>query len=142
MPPFIRGAMLLAVVAGLAGCGTAPPCTSTYVLTVAPQSGTADHLAAPPGNQVHFQGMARAVASGPSCAVPALVYVEYANWANPDPTDIKISSAGDSSNGTAVCLGTTKGAVTLTGTFSMVGASGSAGSPPNAEVETVTLTCQ
>lgn len=136
MSPFIRGAMVLSVMAGLAGCGTAPPCTVTYILTVTPQNGVADHTSAPPGNEVHYQGTVQAVPSRPSCPVPALipVYPEYATWMNPDPADIQISSAKDPSNGTAVCLAATKGAVTLTGTFPQ----GAAGSVE----KTVTLTCR
>ncbi len=58
----------------------------------------------------------------------------YGSWSNPDSTAIQISSASDSTNGTAVCKLPTHGPVTLTGTFSQQAAS-------NPATETVQLTC-
>ena len=121
----------------LLGCGTgAPNCTGGgLVLQVQPAAATADHKADAPGNQVHFAGTATYTAPA-GCAVPALAVLEYATWTNPDPVNIQISSASDPTNGTAVCVGPTAGAVTLRGAF--------APGPPTTTttLKTVTLTCR
>lgn len=73
------------------GCAVATTadrnCTITMQLTVTPQTATADHNAAPPGNQVHFEGVA-APTSQAGCPVPQYVLLETAAWTNPDPADI------------------------------------------------------
>lgn len=128
----------------LVGCaGTSPDsCTTTFQLRVSPESATVDHTATPPGNQVQFQGAAFATASAPSCPVPALARLEYAAWTNPDPDDIQISSANDSTNGTATCVSATNGPVILTGTFAPVTVTGPAGSGTDTTTQTVSLTCK
>jgi hypothetical protein len=83
-------------------------------MAIGPASGTADHAAMSPGNQVQFQAY-----SGESCtngATPAVVALVYAGWSNPDPLDVQISSAADMTNGLATCKNTTAGPVTLTAT--------------------------
>lgn len=112
-----------------------------FVLTVTPTSATVDHKAKSPLNQVQFIGTGRATAA-PGCPRPALARLEYAAWSNPDPTDIQISSANDSTNGTAVCVNATNGAVTLNGTFAPVTPKGPAGSGTDTTVKSVTLACQ
>ena len=102
---------------GCGGNGTiGSKCTLTTVITVNPASATVDHAAAPPANQVQFIANAQPTAP-PGCAVPTWIAIVYGTWSNPDPIDIQISSAADSTNGTAVCKTPTNGAVTLTGTF-------------------------
>lgn len=88
-------------------------------VTVSPTSATANHAAASPGNQAQFVGRGSYVVltPGKSCGIPAIVWSPYGTWSNPDPTAIQISSANDSTNGTAVCSAATNGPVTLTGTF-------------------------
>lgn len=138
-PVFLVSLVLLSLASG---CGVSPaaqnPCAISFPLVVTPLSATADHMAAPPGNQAQFTGTARATAA-PGCPVPALAMREYATWTNPDPTDITISSATDSANGTATCKSATSGPVTLTGLFSPQVVSGPA---PATTEASVTLTCK
>ena len=92
-------------------------CNYSTVIGVSPTSATVNQAAAPPGNQVQFIAFAHETASGPGCAIPQSEVLVYGTWSNPDPQDIQISSANDSTNGTAVCKAPTTGAVTLTVTF-------------------------
>jgi hypothetical protein len=105
----------------LSGCSGNPAmtCSLTVEVQVSPTTATVDHAAAPPGNQVQFVGYARPTAP-PGCAVPQWIAIDYATWSNPDPTDIQISSASDSTNGTAICKSPTNGPVPLTGTFTQL----------------------
>ena len=123
----------------LAGCGAgAPNCGGgDLVLQVSPAAATVDHLAAHPGNEAHFSGVATYIAAA-GCPVSSIAMLEYAIWTNPDPVHIQISSANDETNGTAVCLGATAGAVTLTGAFAPQSV------PPTATTtaKTVLLTCK
>ncbi len=125
MRTFIRAYLalwLFIAVTALCGCGGTPvtKCDETVVITVNPTSATVSHSAAPPANQVQFIGEGSYAASGEHCAVPALAWIAYGTWSNPDPTDITISSANDNTNGTAVCKAATNGAVPLTGTFTQL----------------------
>jgi hypothetical protein len=117
---------------GMGNCGS-----YGWVVNVAPLSATVNHSAAPPANQVQFIGAATPAPAGPGCAVPALSVRLYAAWTNPDPADITISSANDSTNGTALCKEPTNGAVTLTGAFSSAPGSGN-----SAVTKTVQLICE
>jgi hypothetical protein len=130
-----RIAGLFAALAVLSGCAAHPtmmPCEVTVEVQVSPTSATVDHGAKPPGNQTQFKGLARPTAPA-GCPVPEWVASTYATWSNPDPADIQISSANNSTNGTAVCKAPTNGPVTLTGTFTQ-GLSSPA-------TKTVQLTC-
>jgi hypothetical protein len=134
---FLAG--LLSAIPAVIGCGgngaIAVKCSLDTVITVSPPSATVNHAAAPPGNQVQFVAVGRyAAPPGSDCAVPALAWLAYGTWSNPDPTAIQISSANDSTNGTAVCLAPTNGPVTLTGSFPI-------GANPPAAVQSVQLTC-
>ena len=122
---------LLAALLILCGCGN-PPCNTTWGVEVSPTSATANHTAAPPGNQTQFIGVASPVARA-GCAIPALAARQFATWSNPDPAAIQISSAFDTTNGLAVCKAATNGAVTLTGTFTE--------HLPSSVTKTVQLTC-
>jgi hypothetical protein len=124
MRTFIRAGLLAgaAFMTGICGCGGSAGtarCTLTTVINVNPTSATVSHAATPPTNQVQFiaAGGYAAPAGSENCAIPAIAWIEYGTWSNPDPNDIEISSASDNTNGTAVCEAATKGAVTLTGTF-------------------------
>jgi hypothetical protein len=128
------GCSFLAALTALCGCAAGAKCNGdTMVVTVAPASATANHAAASPANQVQFVGSA-SFAAGPGCAAPALSARVYAQWTNPEPEEIQISSANDSTNGTAVCLESTDGPVTLTGSFGAAN--------PQPVTKTVQLTCQ
>ena len=142
MRTFIRAdllAGLVAILAATCGCGgngNIGGCTYGIEVTVSPTSATVNHAAAPPANRVQFIGVGGYTASGEHCAVPALAWIAYGTWSNPDPTDITISSADDSTNGTAVCLAPTNGAVTLTGSFP------TSVNPPQSVTQLVQLTCE
>lgn len=141
----LSGILISCCYVPLLGCGGTSikqDCGIYWILTVTPSSATVDHNAKSPLNQVQFVGVARATAP-PGCPRPAdLERLEYASWSNPDPTDIQISSANDSTNGTAICLNATHGPVTLTGTFAPITVNGPAGGGTDKTVKSVTLTCQ
>jgi len=132
-------APLFVAITFVCGCGgNATNCTLGTEVTVNPTSATVNHAAAPPANQVQFIGTGgyAVITPGERCEVPALAWIAYGTWSNPDPTEIKISSADNSTNGTAVCLAPTNGAVTLKGTFS------TSVNPPQSVTQSVQLTCE
>lgn len=118
----------------LLGCAGNPSliCNLKVEIQVSPASAVVNHAAAPPANQIQFSGFA--VPTAPSgCPIPDWVAGIPATWSNPDPAAIRISSANDATNGTAVCIAPTNGAVTLTGTFTET--------LPSPVTKTVQLTC-
>lgn len=103
------------------GCGSSQNCTATpYVVTLTPASGTADHNAAPPGNQIQFSmaGTGGQIPAGcPAVGDP----LAGASWKESDPTDVHITfdpEATGITRAVAVCVNATPGATTLTGTLS------------------------
>lgn len=129
--------LLLALVcAALLGCGGTPACTPTgFIFGVAPASSanlTPDHTQKAPGNQEQFQA-AEGSETGPNCPVTALGRLVNAQWTVADPKNVSISSADDSTNGLATCLGTTNGAVTVTGSLTVA---------PFTETGTTAITCK
>jgi len=116
-------ALALALVQ-LSGCGSNPnPCvygTSISILSDTnhvPVTGSADHSAAPPGNQFQFRAEGSAyIVSGDHCAVPAVIGPVNLNWTSSDPTDVTMDSSDSDTNGTATCVNATTGSVTVTGT--------------------------
>jgi hypothetical protein len=94
---------------GTLGCGASlanSNCPSTIPLVLSPANATADHTAAPPGNQVSFG--ASAPSAGVGCAV---------NDAIATPPDCSVSDTTDVSvaetTGVATCLHATSEAVTV-----------------------------
>lgn len=108
----------------LVGCGAGSPgCTSTLSgLTVRPatDSTVPDHAAKAPGNQEQFLAYPDYTYS-PHCAVPAVLAPANAAWTVSDAVNVSISSAPDSTNGLATCLGATSQPAVVTGTFSSQG---------------------
>jgi hypothetical protein len=102
-------------------------------LTVEPPTGSADHRAAAPGNQVKYAAW-YGPTQGSSCLIPELD-VTNATWTSSDPLDVQVSSAPGDTNGLATCTGATSGAATLTASYTPA-----AGSAPVSG--TATLTCQ
>ena len=107
----------------LAGCGAAPnpgsQCDPILQMKITPTVATADHMAAAPGNQVKFEAVeGDGIVSG--CPINNVLRLVQPVWTNPAPLDITISSAQDATNGTAVCLDSTSGPVTLTATDTTV----------------------
>ena len=138
MRKFIRANLvsgLLLAVTVVCGCAgnSSLGCGGSVVSTVAPTSATVNHSAAPPANQVQFVGYS-APSAPPGCPIPAFVAITYGTWSNPDSADIQISSANDSTNGTALCKAPTDGAVTLTGAFPL--------GSPSPITKSVQLTCE
>jgi hypothetical protein len=133
------GALLGAV--SLSGCGATNPgngCIEGGTFLASPTSGTANHALAPPGDQVQFMvTSAPYIVSGKDCALPQIVARVYAAWTSSDPTDVTVSSAGDSTNGLATCVNATPTPVTLTAT----GTSPFSGFGP-LQLQTVSLTCK
>lgn len=105
---------------GLAGCAVAIPngssCDVPQVYEISPAAATADHSAASPSNKQQFT--AGAVYTSPlptGCAIPAVLSAPFLTvWTTSDPLNTSISSAQDATNGTATCLSSTSGAVTIT----------------------------
>jgi hypothetical protein len=110
--PIYRILSLVLAVLIATGCGH-QDCRS-IALSVSPQGATADHTAAAPGNKVQFFASA-VVPNG--CATAACVNCSNQTWTISDPVNVSISNNAND-NGTATCLGTTSGAVTVTATVS------------------------
>ena len=108
----VRLLVLGSVLTILTGCGgTAPPdCSIAVALAVAPQSGTADHAAAPPGNQVSFVGLDMAPASCPP--TPGAPRLDL-KWFVSDP-NVTIGNTQGVDYGVATCKNATTGAVMVT----------------------------
>jgi hypothetical protein len=125
---------LAAVTVVLTGCGAASPnCTvglATY--SIYPSTGSADHTAASPGNQVQFFA-ATSYSYEPGCPVPEVVRAPFGFWTSSDPLHITIDSSETNTNGLATCTGSTNGAATLTAVSSTAA---------NAMKATATLTCK
>jgi hypothetical protein len=134
--PFIFLAGMV-VIAGLAGCGghSTPDCTVT-ALNLGPAAGTADHLAASPGNQVQFSGFDALNTLPSGCLTVGITQAMRTDlkWTVSDPVNVTIGNTLNVDYGRATCVNATAGPVTVT-------ASG-----PNAKGTTITgtatLTCK
>lgn len=93
-----------------AGCGGSQQNCDLKALSVTPSSATGDHALSSPGNQVQF--FAGPVTKG-QCATAACVNCWGQTWTVSDPVNVSISNNAND-NGTAICLGTTNGVVTVT----------------------------
>lgn len=107
---------LFAAVEVLTGCGAAAPCTYTTGVTISPAVGAADHLAVAPGDQQQFFALSHQepAANSTGCPVTDVIAKLTPTWTVSDTVNVKISSAQDSTNGLATCIGTTKSPVTVT----------------------------
>jgi hypothetical protein len=111
-------AIVLLFLSLFAGCGETD-CSSLIAVNVSPQSATADHNAAPPGNAMQFAAFGTAPSG---CIVPAIgpknpipqSSLNDVVWSVSDPTNVSISNAQDATYGTATCLAATAGPVTVT----------------------------
>ncbi len=95
----------------LAGCGSS---CFFGALSVSPPNATADHAAAPPGNQQRF--LAFGTDLPPGCAAIAS-NLPNVTWSVSDQSKVGISNAQDQTFGVATCLGTTTAPVTVTATL-------------------------
>jgi len=99
------------------GCGgVAPPdCSVAAGLAVAPQSASADHLAAPPGNQISFVG---SDTPPPSCPPTPGAPRQDLTWSVSDPGHVTIGNTKGVDYGVATCKIATSAVVTVTATGS------------------------
>lgn len=101
----------------LASCGN-EQCTVAS-MTLDPQTASADHNAAPPGNAQQFFSDGTLVGK---CTVPAPMTpirrgLQDVVWTVSDTVNVSVSNVKDSTFGTATCLGPTSGAATVTATL-------------------------
>lgn len=95
-------------------------------LSIFPQTGSADHSAQEPGNQMKFVTWYGPL-PGSTCLTPVRM-IQNANWTSSDPLDVQVDNTVGDSNGTATCTHSTSQPATLTATYT----------PPGASVETAT----
>ena len=106
----------------LSGCGAAGPvCLGGTVTTISPVAAVADHAAPAPGDMQKFSAVAAPKAE-PGCPQPQIVQLLTPVWSVSDPVNVAISSAQDSTNGVATCLGATAGTVQVTAVSAAGGA--------------------
>lgn len=130
---FLAGMVLMA---GMTGCGghSNPDCTVT-ALNLFPMSGTANHLAASPGNKVQFSGFDALNTLPSGCVTVAITQANRIDlkWTVSDTVNVTIGNTQNVDYGQATCVNATAGAVTVTATG------------PNAKgamiTGTATLTC-
>lgn len=113
-------------------CGGSQQNCDLTALSILPASATADHAISSPGNQVQFS--AGPVTKG-VCVAGACVNCWGQTWTTSDSVNVSISNDA-SDNGTATCLGSTNGAVTITAKAPVVGKSS------QTVTGTATLTCR
>jgi hypothetical protein len=97
---------------GVSGCGSSK-CVVAGI-TVSPASGTANHMAAAPGNQQAFNAFLKMT----GCVGPqpgALARLTDVVWSSSDPAAATISNVADSTYGVATCLNAAS-SVTITAT--------------------------
>jgi hypothetical protein len=106
---------LLCLIVGGVGCGgTAPPdCSTAVSLGILPTSGTADHLAAPPGNKVSFLGFDVLPQGCPPTPGPIR---QDLHWTVSDTANVTIGNTVNVDNGVATCVNAAPGTVTVTAT--------------------------
>ncbi|PYP90412.1 MAG: hypothetical protein DMG65_11910 [Candidatus Angelobacter sp. Gp1-AA117] len=116
------------LITGCGGSHTPMGCIQTGI-AITPQTATADHNVASPGNSVHF------IADGKfTGCVPPPAILTNVTWSVTDTVNVSISNAPDQTFGLATCKGATAGATTVTAT----------GPLPNGTMTSATasLTCQ
>ena len=108
--------LLVFVVLSSAGCGgghTTPDCSTAVALGIGPNTATADHLAAPPGNKISF------VASDelPVGCIPRPGPLRLdLKWSVSDTTNVTIGNTPNVDYGVATCVNATPAPVTVTAT--------------------------
>jgi hypothetical protein len=105
---------LIVVSGGCGGTASKPPdCSTAISLTVLPNPGTADHLAAPPGNKVSFFGLD--VLPEGCIPRPGPIRLDL-HWTVSDTTNTSIGNTPNVDNGVASCINATPAPVTVTAT--------------------------
>ena len=127
----MKSLLLIVALAGSSlSCGGYGSSCKLTGITVNPAAATADHTSAAPGNSVQF--FAAQTVSGSCPAITAIAL--QPDWSVSDSTDVTISSAKDTTNGTATCLTKAPSPVT-------VSASVKPGTSQQSYSATATLTC-
>ena len=98
-----------------AGCGgTSPPdCSVAVALAVAPKTATADHSAAPPGNQISFVALDMPPASCPP--TPGAPRLDL-TWSVSDSGNVTIGNTQGVDYGVATCKNATANPATVMAT--------------------------
>ena len=104
--------LVVTVLLASLGCGGSQQNCDLTALSVFPSTRTADHGIPSPGNQVQF--FAGPVTKG-QCVAGECVNCSGQTWTVSDTANVSISNNAND-NGTATCLGATKGTVTITAT--------------------------
>jgi hypothetical protein len=120
------------------GCGgSGGGCSTIMALQVGPATGSADHAAAAPGNQFHFESdTAEQIVpgSGSNCAISAIALAVAPTWTSSDPVNVPVTnSTTPQIDGTVTCKAATANPVTLTAVF---------GTGPSAQTKTVQMSCK
>ena len=114
---FAQTLSVLPLVLAIAGCGGKSTqmvdCSVALGLDVAPQTATADHAAAPPGNKASFVG---ADSVRPGCIpTPGPIRLDL-KWSVSDTTNTSIGNTPNVDYGVATCINATPAPVTVTAT--------------------------
>lgn len=111
--PFLFCLLLATAASVLLSCGgngNSTNCATPTALTISPTTGSADHTAVPPGNQVQYSGALQYPAG---CVLPTILPV--LTWSTSDTTDTSIGTPPNA--GLATCLNATPQAATITGSL-------------------------
>ena len=124
MRTFLLLGIVTVLLAGCGGSGSPSICVPTgFAMLVRPADPTAapDHTFKAPGNQEQFEAAEGQLVGPEPCIYHDLYMLVHAQWTTSDPKDISISSADDTTNGVATCLGTTQDGTTVTATLTADG---------------------
>ena len=110
---FFLPLLLVLASTGCGGKSSSVDCSVALSLDVAPQSATADHAAAPPGNKASFVGANSVV---PGCIpTPGPIRLDL-KWSVSDTVNTSIGNTPNLDYGVATCINATPAPVTVTAT--------------------------
>lgn len=112
---FLPFLLPLLFIAGSAGCGghSAPDCSVAIALGVVPNTATADHLAAAPGNKISFFG-SDILPNG--CIPQPSPFRTDLKWSVSDTANVSIGNTPKVDYGVATCINAAPTPVTVTAT--------------------------
>ncbi len=100
------------VLIGAFGCGDAADCGPVGV-SVSPNTATADHTAAQPGNQQQFVAF-NSFPIKRGCPAITAAILNNVTWSTSDPGNVSISNTQGPTCGVATCINSVSSAVTIT----------------------------
>jgi hypothetical protein len=112
-PFFLLMSFLAVLNTGCGGSPQPPDCSTAIALGVLPDSGVADHTAAPPGNKVSFFGFD--VLPTGCIPRPGPIRLDL-HWTVSDTANVSIGNTVNVDNGVATCINATPAPVTVTAT--------------------------